>query len=944
MKLKDIGMKPKLIGLFLVIGLLPLIGIGALSSWLSRDALVKKSYAQLESVREIKKAQIEKYFADCKADINILTEIAGSFRKQAFDKLKAVQELKKSQVENYFQERFSDIEILSQNETIVEALYAFTDAFAKDGRHIDGSAWKTVHEKFATRLEICKGQSTYYDLFLISEDGNVVYTAERESDLGQNLLDGKLKKSPLAKCFHKALKEAAIQDFEPYAPSNNQYAAFIGAPVKRNGKTIGVVAFQLATEPMNVIAQRRNGMGKTGETYLVGKYENKTAFRSKPLVLGGGKFSIGEEFSTGFAEESLSGRTGEGIYPGSFGKLVLAAHAPLNLKGLNWVCISRIDLEDAMVPSDGGVSDFFSDYIKKYNYYDLFLITPEGHIFYTVAHESDYDTNILSGKYYDTNLGELIKKVSQTRQFGIADFKRYAPSNDAPAAFIAMPLTNGKDIQMIVALQLSIDSINSIMQRREGMGRSGETYLVGPGPDYLMRSDSFLDRDNHTVKASFANPTLGSVRTEAVTEAISGKTGEKVIRDYKGNPVLSAYTPVKAGDMTWAVIAEIDEEEVMSPIYNVLFFILIAALTIGAAVAFFGFSIAKGIAKPLMDGVDFARQVASGDLGANIDVSQKDEVGMLANALREMISKLREIVSSVKSATDNVTAGSQQLSSTSQQLSQGTGEQASSAEEISASMEEMASNIRQNADNAVETEKIAGKAADIAGKSGKSVSETVIAMKKITEKISIIQEIAQQTGLLALNAAIESARAGEHGKGFAVVSSEIRKLSERSRIAASEISELSVTSVAVAEEAGEMLSLLIPDIRKTAELVQEIAAASKEQNLGADQINSAVQQLDQVIQENSAAAEEMSSTAQELSSQAELLQHTMKFFKVGEYGVRVSEHAEKHMLRANSENKADFRREKNSPVILSHEKTAVRDMPEINGSADQQEETEFERY
>jgi len=944
MKLKDIRMKPKLIGLFLIIGLLPLMGIGGLSSWLSRDALIKKSYAQLQSVREIKKAQIEKYFTDCKGDINVLTEITGAFRKQAFDKLKAVQELKKAQVENYFQERFSDIDVLSQNETIIEAVHDFAAAFAQDGKRIDGSAWKSAHEKFAPWLETYKGQSTYYDLFLISKDGNVVYTAEKESDLGQNLLEGKLKKSPLAKCFYKAMKESAIQDFEPYAPSNNQYAAFIGAPVKRKGETIGIIAFQLSPEPFNAIAQRRDGMGKSGETYLVGKYEGRTAFRSKPLVVGSGKFSIGHEISRDYIDEALSGKSGQDIYPGGFGKLVLAAYAPLNLKGLNWACISRIDLEEAMVPAGDGRNDFFGNYIRKYDYYDLFLITPDGHIFYTVDHESDYDTNILNGKYADTNLGELVKKVLQTRQFGIADFKPYAPSKDAPASFIAMPLTDGKEIQLIVALQLSVDSINSIMQRREGMGKSGETYLVGP--DYLMRSDSFLDRDNHSVKASFANPANGSVRTEAVTEAVSGKTAEKVIKDYKGNPVLSAYTSVKMGETTWAVIAEIDEDEVMSPIYNVLFSIVIAALIIGVVVAFLGFSIAKGIAKPLMDGVEFARHVASGDLSADIDVSQKDEVGMLAKALREMILKLREIVSSVKTATDNVTAGSGQLSSTAQELSQGTGEQSSSAEEVSASMEEMSSNIRQNADNAMETEKIAVRAADIAGKSGQSVSETVIAMKKITEKISIIEEIAQQTGLLALNAAIEAARAGEHGKGFAVVSSEIRKLSERSRIAAAEISELSVTSVAVAEKAGEMLSLLVPDIRKTADLVQEIAAASKEQNSGTDQINRAIQQLDQVIQENAAAAEEMSSTAQELSSQAELLQHTMKFFKVGGYGVKVSEHSEKHILPlAHSENRTEIRHENNRLGILSHEKIIAKDVPDTYPAiADHHEDEGFERY
>ena len=199
-------------------------------------------------------------------------------------------------------------------------------------------------------------------------------------------------------------------------------------------------------------------------------------------------------------------------------------------------------------------------------------------------------------------------------------------------------------------------------------------------------------------------------------------------------------------------------------------------------------------------------------------------------------------------------------------------------------MEQMAANIRQNADNALQTEKIAVKAAVDAREGGRAVTETVSAMKDIAGKISIIEEIARQTNLLALNAAIEAARAGEHGKGFAVVASEVRKLAERSQLAAGEISELSRTSVEVAEQAGAMLERLVPDIQRTAELVQEISAACKEQDAGAEQINKAIQQLDQVIQQNASASEEMASTSEELASQADQLQGTMSFFRVAEGG------------------------------------------------------------
>jgi methyl-accepting chemotaxis protein len=282
--------------------------------------------------------------------------------------------------------------------------------------------------------------------------------------------------------------------------------------------------------------------------------------------------------------------------------------------------------------------------------------------------------------------------------------------------------------------------------------------------------------------------------------------------------------------------------------------------------------------KSLQEVTRMAQQIAAGNL--QVEVQPRSEKDTLMKALAEMVKKLSEVVVEVKGSADNVAAGSAQLSESAQQLSQGATEQASSIEEVSSSMEEMSSNIKQNADNAQQTEKIALKAASDAKEGGEAVSRTVEAMKQIASKISIIEEIARQTNLLALNAAIEAARAGEHGRGFAVVASEVRKLAERSQKAAGEITELSGSSVKVAEKAGELLSKILPDVQKTAELVQEITAASREQDSGAAQINKAIQQLDQVIQQNASGSEETSSTSEELSSQAAQLQSAIGFFRV----------------------------------------------------------------
>lgn len=285
----------------------------------------------------------------------------------------------------------------------------------------------------------------------------------------------------------------------------------------------------------------------------------------------------------------------------------------------------------------------------------------------------------------------------------------------------------------------------------------------------------------------------------------------------------------------------------------------------------------------LRNTASIADRIADGDLTVMPKpLSERDTLGL---ALERMVERLRGIVADALSASDNVSSGSQELSASSEQLSQGATEQASSAEEASASMEEMAANIKQNADNAAQTEKIARQSSKDAEASGEAVNRAVVAMRTIAEKISIVQEIARQTDLLALNAAVEAARAGEHGKGFAVVASEVRKLAERSQAAAAEISSLSGETVKVATDAGDMLNRLVPDIRKTAELVAEISAACREQDIGAAQINEAIQQLDKVTQQNSGASEEMSATSEELAAQAEELQSSIAFFKVDASGL-----------------------------------------------------------
>lgn len=834
----------KLLAAFLAVGVIPFTVISVIALNTASNSLEEKAFDQLKAVRDIKAQRIGSFFAERQGDMNVVQQTVVALQDAAIDKLDSVQQNKAAALELLASQWQIDITAQQTRSICTKGVDVFTEYLKTGKKPADYDRLAAITDEFIE-------QTGYYDYFIINKDGLCVYTPAKEADYKSNLLNGPYAKSGLGDVVRGALSgEVTYADFAPYAPSGGQQAAFVGAPILRGSEIVGVVALQINMDRLLKVVEDRAGLGQTGETYLVGKSKGKTSFRSNMTTMGGGKYVVGYEISTPYIEAALSGQSDVGIHTDSLGNLVIVAYQPLEMNGLNWACVTKMNVEEAIVPDSGGGKDYFAKYIEEYGYYDLFLIAPNGCCFYTVTHEADYQTNLVDGTYADSGLGELTREILETRRFAMADYASYAPSNGDPAAFIGMPIMQHDKVELVVALQLSIEAINEVMQESSGMGTTGETYLIGS--DNLMRSDSRLDPTNHSVKASFADPAKGSVKTDGAKAALAGKDGAEIIIDYNGNPVLSAYRPLDIFGHRWALLAEIDEWEAFQTVSSLRSLVLLIGVI--------------GVGVIIVVALYMAR--------------------MIANPLQQAIITLSQ-------GAEQTSSASGQVSSASQSLAEGSSEQASSLEETSSSLEEMSSMTERNAEGAKRANELATQTRQAADSGANQMEAMSTAMSDIQRSsseianiIKTIDEIAFQTNILALNAAVEAARAGEAGMGFAVVADEVRSLAQRSAVAARETSEKieaavssSRNGVEISGKVAESLNEIVNKARQVDGLVSEIATASMEQSQGIQQINEAVSQMDQVTQSNAANAEETASAAEELNAQSEELMSVVRDLK-----------------------------------------------------------------
>lgn len=622
-----VGIRTKLLFWLLIIALIPMAIIGAVSYKSSSIALEQQALASLETTRNLQKQGLKDYFAQRSKNLVEINNTVQMLQQQIFSRLSSIRDLKKRELIEFLDQHLKLTQIFSSSPQQRNAYPLFSNPNATD---LEKKKFVKFYNKWMKSHE-------FSSLILIDKNGRILYSNDKYIKKGISL-NGK-KDSPEYAAFKKGLKKATFSDFSSSPLRKAEVSAYYSAPLKIDNVVKGVFLLRLTGEILDSVLKGGSGLGEDGDIYLVG---HDRLFRSNSIYFDE-KVQVNPAYlvDTDSVDLALDDKKGTRSIIDFRGEYVYSAYMHLSFSDVKWALMVEVDQAKSMrLKLSGSEKTFFGTYLNNYELYDVYLISPDGYIFYSEAQEEEYQTNIITGPYADTGLGTVVTKVLESGDFAVSDFKKYAPSKDVPASFMALPLMQDNEVSLIVALQMYVDPIDSIMKNFAGNNETGDAYIVGP--DKLFRSNS-LHSDLYNVSSTMLNPSV-KVDSEAVQEAMSGLSGTGITTNAAGKTVLASWAPFSFKGLHWAIVNEIDKNEVFAPINRLLMLLLTIAGAAIVGVVLLSLFVAGGITRQIRAIMDVITDVEDGDLDVEAKVISNDELGTMASAFNNMISTTRNLV------------------------------------------------------------------------------------------------------------------------------------------------------------------------------------------------------------------------------------------------------------------------------------------------------------
>ncbi|MBF0213261.1 MAG: methyl-accepting chemotaxis protein [Magnetococcales bacterium] len=823
-RLQDIRLRPKLTGLFLLGGLIPVV----LFWWLQAHQTDRTGHlqasARLESARQVALSEIKRHIAERRADMEILAQIAAEQHQQARASLESLRDLKKERVETFLANPLNDMVQLAANPDFVKRVAAIDWLFRQGGRKAEDKQWRETVEGFIPPLHGRQSGPGTEELFFISPLGDVVYGLNKPAELGQNLHQKPLKESPLASFHRQAMERPLIQEFPAGGSAENTPFVYFGAPVKKDGATIGTVITRLSRSQLTQLLRAGVDPASHGELYLAGADGLRTELPASrtPATLPGSVIKSGVEGKSGSRLISLPNQPP-----------TLVAWAPIQIQEIRWTIVVEKEAARIFAPQRGQTRNWLQKFSETAGYYDLFLIHPDGNVFHTAARQADFATNLLTGRFATTNLGQLIQKVLKSKQPGMSDLLPYPPSDNQPAFFMAQPVLDNGQVVLVAALQLAPDAITSMLHQ---LSQSNPYRIFLVGPDEGLRSDAFTDPANPSTATAFiGGPATATVAPVAIRNALAGESGTEETTRTDGKRVLSSYAPLPMDGFSWAVIAELDLEE--STPDNTRLLLLGVLLCVALLTLFAARILNRDLLKPLSDTAFTLNRMASGHFTPHETITRRDEIGTLARSVVTVSEEVAQAGQRIHQAADPMALRIRRLASLAMVISRESSAGSETLAEARKTIEESARLFAEESNRLLQeqsrlvaeqtlrlhdTERMAGLTAQAITEGKQVVNDSVALWQHLLGRLQRFQESTQELAQSASTPPKSSdeggkgskhhGKHGHHGKESAGQPPEMSRLTQEMQAELDELTRLVQDRLSASEGTLTTLDTLLPAI------------------------------------------------------------------------------------------------------------------------------------